>query len=58
MSKEAIQNAPGFDKDNWPDMTDPTWRSGIDRHYGYGRRAAARPRRSPGAGSAPASRPA
>ena len=35
VSKEALQNAPGFDKDNWPDMADPTFGRGIYKHYGY-----------------------
>ena len=30
--KELLKNAPGFDKNNWPDMSDPTRRSQI---YGY-----------------------
>ncbi|MEY4640175.1 MAG: hypothetical protein RLZZ227_169, partial [Pseudomonadota bacterium] len=26
--------APGFDKDKWPDMSDPRWGAGIHTHYG------------------------
>lgn len=32
--KEALKNAPGFDKDDWPDMADPTWASGVHSYYG------------------------
>jgi len=32
-SKEQLKNAPGFDKDNWPDMADPTWVQEIDTFY-------------------------
>jgi sporulation protein YlmC with PRC-barrel domain len=34
-SKTVLENAPGFDKDNWPDMADPTFGTDIYRHYGY-----------------------
>lgn len=30
---ERLKNAPGFDKDNWPDMADPTWSSSIESYY-------------------------
>jgi surface antigen len=33
--KEILENAPGFDKDNWPDMADPGFGKGIYKHYGY-----------------------
>jgi sporulation protein YlmC with PRC-barrel domain len=32
--KQTLESAPGFDKDNWPDMADNTWASGVYRHYG------------------------
>jgi sporulation protein YlmC with PRC-barrel domain len=35
VDKQVLENAPGFDKDNWPDMADPTWGSQIFKHYGY-----------------------
>lgn len=35
VDKAALENAPGFDKDNWPDMADQTWGSQIYSHYGY-----------------------
>ena len=35
VDKHVLENAPGFDKDNWPDMADPTFGSAIYKHYGY-----------------------
>jgi len=35
VDKSTLENAPGFDKDNWPDMTDPIWGNQIYSHYGY-----------------------
>lgn len=35
VAKEKLENAPGFDKDNWPDMADVTWGQGIHDYYGY-----------------------
>jgi len=35
VDKQVLETAPGFDKDNWPDMADPTWGSQIYNHYGY-----------------------
>jgi len=35
VDKQVLENAPGFDKDNWPDMADPTWGSQTYGHYGY-----------------------
>lgn len=32
--KNTLEAAPGFDKDNWPDMADQTWGSDIHRYYG------------------------
>lgn len=34
VSKERLESAPGFDKDNWPDMADPVWADGIRTYYG------------------------
>ncbi|SFN97239.1 PRC-barrel domain-containing protein [Nitrosospira briensis] len=34
VDKERLESAPGFDKDNWPDMADPTWQSTIHSYYG------------------------
>jgi sporulation protein YlmC with PRC-barrel domain len=36
IDKEHLIDAPGFDKDHWPSMADPTW--GIDVHSFYHRR--------------------
>lgn len=35
VSKELLKQAPGFDKGNWPDMTDPAWGVKIYNYYGY-----------------------
>lgn len=32
--KNTLEAAPGFDKDNWPDMADQSWGSDIHRYYG------------------------
>ena len=34
VDKQTLQNAPGFDKDNWPDMADLAWASQVHAHYG------------------------
>lgn len=34
QSKEALKNAPGFDKDHWPDFTDREWGTSVHAHYG------------------------
>jgi sporulation protein YlmC with PRC-barrel domain len=33
-NKELLKNAPGFDKDKWPNMSDPTRLSEIYKYYG------------------------
>jgi len=33
MSKEKLQAAPGFDKNNWPDFADPNWAQQIENYY-------------------------
>jgi len=35
VDKEILTNAPGFDKENWPDMTNASWALGIHKYYGY-----------------------
>ncbi len=35
VRKDVLENAPGFDKDNWPDMSDPNWSSQIYKYYGF-----------------------
>jgi sporulation protein YlmC with PRC-barrel domain len=32
--KDALAEAPGFDKDHWPAMADPTWATGVHKFYG------------------------
>ncbi len=32
--KTALQDAPGFDQDRWPAMSDPTWAKGVHQFYG------------------------
>jgi sporulation protein YlmC with PRC-barrel domain len=34
VEKEALKDAPGFNKDRWPTMSDKTWASGVHRFYG------------------------
>jgi sporulation protein YlmC with PRC-barrel domain len=34
LPREVLQNAPGFDPDSWPDMSDPAWQSRIQGYYG------------------------
>jgi hypothetical protein len=32
--KDALKDAPGFDKDHWPAMSDRTWAHGVHTFYG------------------------
>ena len=34
VDKEKLKNAPGFDKDSWPDMANTTWGENIHKFYG------------------------
>ena len=34
VTKEALEDAPGFDKDHWPAMADKTWASDVHKFYG------------------------
>lgn len=34
VSKDRLKNAPGFDKENWPNMSDQTWAKGVHAYYG------------------------
>jgi sporulation protein YlmC with PRC-barrel domain len=34
VDKDRLDAAPGFDKDNWPDMADKTWEDEIHSYYG------------------------
>jgi len=31
--KRFLENAPGFDKENWPDMTNSAWRANVYSYY-------------------------
>ena len=35
IQKETLKDAPGFDKDNWPETTDRQWLSDVYGYYGY-----------------------
>ena len=35
VEKSRLENATGFDKDNWPNMADPAFGSTLYSHYGY-----------------------
>jgi sporulation protein YlmC with PRC-barrel domain len=41
IDKERLKNAEGFDKDNWPNMADPKFRSNLYEQYGIADRFAA-----------------
>jgi sporulation protein YlmC with PRC-barrel domain len=32
-NKQQLENAPGFDKDNWPDFADRTWGASVHQYY-------------------------
>jgi sporulation protein YlmC with PRC-barrel domain len=34
MDRERLKSAPGFDKNNWPNMDDAAWRSQVYSYYG------------------------
>jgi sporulation protein YlmC with PRC-barrel domain len=34
VTKDALKDAPGFDKDHWPLMADKTWAGGVHKFYG------------------------
>jgi sporulation protein YlmC with PRC-barrel domain len=34
VSKDEMDNAPGFDKDKWPRMADASWAHGVHEFYG------------------------
>lgn len=34
VDKATLEAATGFDKDNWPDMSDPDWGTQVYSHYG------------------------
>lgn len=34
VQPDALKQAPGFDKDHWPTMSDPAWAGGLHAFYG------------------------
>ncbi len=34
VDKEKLKSSPGFDKNNWPDMSDSNWSQQIHSYYG------------------------
>ncbi len=34
VDKDKMENAPGFDKDHWPNMAEPAWGDKIYNYYG------------------------
>jgi sporulation protein YlmC with PRC-barrel domain len=48
VDKEKLKNAPGFDKNHWPDMADPEWSKETDRFFDLHIRSARRPARDNG----------
>ena len=34
VPKPTLKDAPGFDKDHWPSMSDRTWAGGVHKFYG------------------------
>ncbi|REL32927.1 PRC-barrel domain containing protein [Rhodohalobacter sp. SW132] len=38
VNKEKLENAPSFDKDNWPSSADPEFVNSVYTHYGYEKR--------------------
>jgi len=34
VEKDHLKNAPGFDKDKWPNMSDQSWAKDIHLYYG------------------------
>jgi sporulation protein YlmC with PRC-barrel domain len=35
VDRQQLERAPGFDKENWPDMADREWGSGVFAYYGF-----------------------
>lgn len=48
VEKERLKNAPGFDKDSWPDMSDVSWAGGIHSFYGTDPARSGAPTMGPG----------
>lgn len=39
VDRRQLEEAPGFDRDHWPDMADPAWAEQMDDFYSYRGRA-------------------
>jgi sporulation protein YlmC with PRC-barrel domain len=37
IDKKALENAPGFDSKNWPDVANPAWSTDVDQFYATAR---------------------
>ena len=48
VDKERLKNAPGFDKDAWPDMSDVNWASNVHGFYGTDPQRSGAPTMGPG----------
>ena len=35
IDKDVLKNAPGFDKDHWPEMADERWASQVHSYYNF-----------------------
>jgi len=35
LDREKLEDAPGFDKNNWPTTSDSKWMHDLHRHYGF-----------------------
>ena len=35
VDRGILDNAPGFDKNDWPEFADPRWAKELHGHYGY-----------------------
>ena len=35
IDREKLEQAPGFDKNDWPSTADPAWMQDLHRHYGF-----------------------
>ncbi|SDU23069.1 PRC-barrel domain-containing protein [Halopseudomonas salegens] len=33
IDQDQLKNAPGFDKDEWPNMADPDWNAKVESYY-------------------------
>jgi hypothetical protein len=34
VDKQTLEKAPGFDKNNWPDMADTSWATEVYQYFG------------------------